>query len=128
MSARVDVPSKFGTLLKWLILLPVLAVVLLLAIANDQSVSVHLNPFDTDDPLLRADLALYQIGFMLFVLGALVGGLVVWSGQRKYRRRARRRGEDVALWQAKAERSEFPHAEVRPSSSATAFLPGPRRS
>ncbi len=120
--------SKLGTLLKWLILLPVLVVVLLLAIANDQSVTVHLNPFNTDDPLLRAELALYQIGFILFVLGALVGGLVVWSGQRRYRRRARQRGEDVALWRAKAERSEVRHTEMRPSSSATAFLPGSRRS
>ncbi len=119
--------SKFGTLLKWLVLLPVLLAVLLLAIANDQSVTVHLNPFNTDDPLLRADLALYQIGFILFVLGALVGSLVVWSGQRKYRRRARQWGDDATFWRAKAEQPKPQHAEMRPSSSATAFLPGPRR-
>jgi uncharacterized integral membrane protein len=115
-----------GTIIKWAILLPVLLAVVLLAIANDQHVTVHLNPFDKSDPVLQLELALYQIAFLVFVLGVLVGGLILWSSQRKRRRRLRARREDAALWQARTEWSEQRGAEPRPSQ-ASAFLPRPER-
>jgi hypothetical protein len=120
--------SKLGTILKWVILLPVLIAIVLLAVANDQRVPVHLNPFNTEDPVLRLDLALYQVGFILFVLGVLAGAAVAWSGQRKYRQRARDRREEANLWQARAQWSERQQAEERPPPSrATGFLPRPER-
>src|SRR5688500_9982078 len=103
--------ATLATILRWLILLPVLAAIILIAIANDQTVTVHLNPFDTSDPVLRADLALYQLAFVVFVLGALIGGLVAWGGQRKYRRQARRTSEEAAFWQARAERADRRQAQ-----------------
>ena len=114
-----------GTIVKWVILLPILLAVVLLAVANDQTVTVHLNPFDKSDPVLKVDLALYQIGFLVFVIGVLFGGVIVWSRQRKYQRlRARR--EDAALWQARAEWSG--NRRAGPSASqASAFLPRPER-
>ncbi len=118
--------ATLATILRWLVLLPVLAAVVLLAIANDQTVTVHLNPFDTNDPVLRVDLALYQIVFIVFVLGALIGALVAWSGQRRYRRRARRQSEETAFWQARAERADRRQAEARPAPAA-GFLPRPER-
>ncbi|MGH6923585.1 MAG: DUF1049 domain-containing protein [Propylenella sp.] len=115
-----------GTILKWAILLPVLIAVVLLAVANDQVVTVRLNPFDTSDPVLRLDLALYQIAFLLFVLGALVGGLVAWRGQRKHRLRARDRQQDAALWQSRAERPD--RRNTAPAAPvASGFLPRPER-
>jgi uncharacterized integral membrane protein len=92
---EADVLGRLGTALKWIILLPVLIAVVLLAVANDQSVTVHLNPFDTADPVLQLDLALYQVAFLVFVIGVLAGGLIAWAGQRKYRIRAHRREEAV---------------------------------
>jgi uncharacterized integral membrane protein len=118
--------ATLGTILKWVILLPILAAVVLLAVANDQTVTVHLNPFDTADPVLRVDLPLYQVGFILFVLGTLVGGLVAWRGQRKHRRRARQQRQEAALWQARAEWSERQQSEAAPSA-ASALLPHPER-
>jgi uncharacterized integral membrane protein len=115
-----------GTILKWAILLPVLIAVVLLAVANDQNVTLHLNPFDKSDPVLEVELALYQIAFLVFVVGVLFGGLIVWSNQRKYRRRLRDRREDAALWQARAEWSEDRRTEPR-ASQASAFLPRPER-
>src|SRR3954451_22606039 len=104
---------KLSSVLKWLILLPILAVVLLLAIANDQSVTVHLNPFDTSDPVLKVDLPMYQVGFAFVLLGVLIGGLVAWSGQLRHRRRARERRDEAARWQSRAERSERRQDETR---------------
>src|SRR5207253_2386055 len=73
---RVGVLGTLGTILKWVILLPVLLAVVLLAVANDQTVTLHLNPFDKADPVLKVDLALYQVMFLIFVIGVLIGGLV----------------------------------------------------
>ena len=97
---------RLGALLKWLLLLPVFILVVLLAVANDQAVHVALNPFDSSDAKLAIDLPLYQLGFAIFAIGAICGGFVMWNGQRKYRRRARERGVDAALWRNRAERAE----------------------
>ena len=104
--------SKFGRLLKWLVLVPVLAVVALLSVANDHRVTLYLNPLEPADPAQQIDLALYQIGFAAFVAGALVGAFVVWNSQRKYRRKARDNRYEAARWQAKAEQAERPDAKT----------------
>ena len=114
-----------GTILKWAILLPVLLAIVLLAVANEQTVTINLNPFDADDPVLRLELALYQVCFAFFVVGALIGGLIVWLGQGKYRKRARDRRAEAALWQA---RSDWSERQSQPEPTrASAFLPRPER-
>ena len=118
--------GKLGLILKWAILLPLVLAVLLLSVANDQSVPVNLNPFNPDDPVLRVELALYQLAFIMFVLGALAGALIAWSGQRKYRRRVRQQGEQVLLWQGRAQEANPPR-RPDPQSRAAAFLPRPER-
>jgi uncharacterized integral membrane protein len=113
-----------GTNLKWATLLPIFLAVVLLAVANDQSVTVNLNPFDKSDPALKVELALYQIAFLIFVLGVLFGGLIVWTGQR--RRRLRNRRAETPPWQARADWPE----ERKPRAAASevsAFLPRPER-
>jgi uncharacterized integral membrane protein len=122
--------SALGALLKWVVLLPILVAVVLLAVANDQTITVHLNPFNVDDPVLRVNLALYQLAFGLFVLGALIGALVTWAGQHKYRSRSRHRKDEAQFWQSRAERaeqSERPQPSQQTSSRALAFLPRPER-
>lgn len=116
--------STLGTIIKWAILLPILVAIVLLAVANDHTVTVHFNPFDTADPVLRVDLALYQLAFILFVFGALVGALIVWRGQWKHRRRAREQRHEAAHWQARAERTERQQAGAAPSAG---LLPRPER-
>ncbi len=111
--------SKLGRLLKWLVLVPVLLVVALLSIANDHRVALHLNPFAPADPALQIDLALYQFGFAAFAAGALVGAFIVWTSQRKYRRKARDNRYEAARWQAKAERAE------RPQAATDSLIAGP---
>jgi uncharacterized integral membrane protein len=113
--------STLGRLLKWLVLLPILAAILALAVANGQTVTVYLNPFDRTDAVLQFELPLYQLGFILFVLGALVGGLVAWSGQIRQRRRERARRE-AALFPGRAER---PVKRQPAPAPAAGLLPRP---
>ena len=98
--------SNLGTFIKWLILLPILAVIALIAVANDHMVALRLNPFDPADSVLQVELALYQVAFLAFLLGALAGAVVVWAGQHRYRRRARQHDNELALWRSRAERNE----------------------
>lgn len=116
--------SKLSRALKWLILVPVLLVVALLSVANDHRITLHLNPFEPADSALQIDLALYQFGFAAFVGGALVGALIVWNSQRKYRRKARDNRYEAARWQAKAEQAEMPKTKTGPLLSGPG-LAGP---
>jgi hypothetical protein len=117
--------GALGTVLKWIVLLPVFLAIVLLAVANDQPVTVHLNPFDAADPVLKVDLALYQIAFILFAAGVIVGGIVAWNGQRRARRRAQERAA-AAPWQARTGPA-LRRADEMPASRASAFLPRPER-
>jgi hypothetical protein len=118
--------AALGSILKWLVLLPVFVLVVLLAIANDQSVIVRLNPFAPDDPVLSVELALYQIGFILFALGVIAGGVVAWNGQRRARRRAQERAL-AAPPRAAPEQWLAPRTGEGQPSGAAAFLPRPQR-
>ena len=118
--------ATLATIVKWAILLPVFLAIVLLAVANDQSVTVRLNPFDAEDPMLRVDLALYQVAFILFALGVLVGGIVAWNGQRRALRRART-APDAAAWQPRADVPFRRPAEPPAAARASAFLPRPER-
>ena len=113
-----------ATILKWLILLPVFAAVIALAVANSQVVTVHLNPFDTADPVLRFDLRLYQLLFAVFAAGVVVGGIIAWA-----RRRPRRpvvAPEPPRDW--RSERATSTAVTVPPAPAAAAsFLPRPER-
>ena len=114
--------GTLATILKWVVLLPLVVGIVLLAIANDQSVTVHFNPFDADDPVLRLDLALYQVAFAVFALGVVVGGLIAWSGQGRYRREARLRRDDAARRHARADLPEYREADA-PHSPSGALVP-----
>ena len=113
-----------GTILKWAVLLPILLAVVLLAVANDQSVTVNLNPFDKTDPALKVELALYQIAFLIFMLGVLFGGLIVWIGH--WRRQLLDRRAETPSWQVRADRPEERTSQAA-ASGVSAFLPRPER-
>jgi uncharacterized integral membrane protein len=74
-----------------LLVLAALALVFLaFALANRQIVTVSFDPFDQADPALALALPLYQLIFLLLILGVLVGGSAAWLRQAKWRARARR--------------------------------------
>jgi hypothetical protein len=116
--------GTLGTILKWAVLLPLFLVIVLLAVANVQSVTVHLNPFDPDDRVLRIDLALYQLAFVIFALGAIVGALVAWSSRYRTQRRAQTRNDTAKPRQEHSRALQSRPVEQRPSG---AFLPRPER-
>jgi uncharacterized integral membrane protein len=111
--------GRLAMIVKWLVLLPVLAALALLAVANDHRVTVNFNVFEPADPAMQLELALYQIAFAIFVLGALVGAFVTWKSQLRHRRRAARERE--------AARRAAPPAAPAGQAAHTGLLPGPGR-
>lgn len=74
--------------LKALILVPVAVVVVLLAVANRQDVTLSFDPF-SPEPLFSAVLPLYAVLFGAVALGVVVGGIGSWLSQSGTRERAR---------------------------------------
>ncbi|WP_395666572.1 lipopolysaccharide assembly protein LapA domain-containing protein [Methylocella sp.] len=76
--------------LKWLILLPVAAVILALAVANRHMATIYLDPFPNggpNGPQVSAPFYLLMLGTLM--VGVLIGGVATWMGQGRSRRAAR---------------------------------------
>jgi uncharacterized integral membrane protein len=77
--------------LRLLVTLPLLLVVVLFAVVNRQAVAVNFWPLPW-----AMDLPLYAVAFGAFFLGAVSGGLAVWLGGVRKRRRERQRAATSA--------------------------------
>ncbi|CAO4178275.1 LapA family protein [Methylorubrum populi] len=114
--------------LKALVLLPVAIVVVLLAVANREPVTLSLDPF-SPEPVFSVVLPLYAVLFGAVALGILVGGIGSWLGQSRTRQRARyHRREADRLAKEAAELKTFGSPGVEPgfgSAGTHAALPAP---
>lgn len=72
--------------LKTIVIIPVAAVLVALAIANRQPVTVSFDPFDSSDPDLTVTVPFYLVGFTVLIAGVIVGGIAVRLKQGKQRR------------------------------------------
>lgn len=73
-----------------LILLPLAAVLVLLAMANRHAVTLSLDFLLTGKPVLTATLPLFVVLLGALLAGVIVGGIAAWLRQGKWRREARR--------------------------------------
>jgi uncharacterized integral membrane protein len=74
-----------------IILLPVAIVLIALAVANRGTVLFTADPFNPGNPLLSWHTPLFALMFLALIAGLLIGGLVTWLAQGRYRRLARER-------------------------------------
>ena len=89
----------------WLILALIAALVIVpFGVVNRHPVTVSLDPFARPQPLLSADIPLSLLMFLTFMAGLIVGGLVVWFGQGKWRRTARTSRREMNVWRSEADR------------------------
>jgi hypothetical protein len=72
--------------LKAILMIPAFAVLVALAVANRQPVTVSFNPFDSPDPDLAVTVPLYIVGFTVLIAGVVVGGIAAWLKQGRRRR------------------------------------------
>jgi uncharacterized integral membrane protein len=86
--------------LKYLLAVPAAVILVTLAVINRHGVTLVLDPFRPEEPVLSLVLPFYVYLFGTLLIGIVAGGTAVWMAQARWRRSARRR----AAWQAEAGR------------------------
>jgi uncharacterized integral membrane protein len=83
---------------------PAGVLLLTLAVTNRHGVRLVLDPFRPEEPVLSLVLPLYVYLFGMLLIGIVIGGLVMWVTQARWRRTARRRTAESLRWRAEADR------------------------
>jgi uncharacterized integral membrane protein len=100
------------------IIVPLAVVIVAFAVANRQAVTVSFDPFSSTSPAYAATLPLFVLIFVMLILGVLIGGIVAWIGQTKWRRAARRLDADVRALHQELEAIRRRFAPEPPSAPA----------
>lgn len=77
------------------VFIPLAIVLVALAVANRAPVAFTLDPFNPGNPALTASLPLFVYLFAALALGLVVGSVVTWVRQSKYRRLARQNRDAI---------------------------------
>lgn len=107
-------------LVKLVILIPVAVVLVVLAVANRHAVTLALNPFRPDDQLLSFTLPVFVLVFAALILGVLIGSLVTWFAQGRYRKQARSEASDARKWREEADKQRLRVEEATTRALLTA--------
>lgn len=76
-------------ILKLLVLLPIAAALVLLAVANRQVVTLVLDPFSRGPEAMSITLPLFILAFILLAVGIVLGYVAAWLAQGRHRKAAR---------------------------------------
>jgi uncharacterized integral membrane protein len=107
-----------------LIVVPLLIVFVAFAVANRASVTVVFDPFDSVDPAFAVKMPLFLLVLTLIAFGIVIGGVVTWFGQRKWRVRARRAEKEANdLREKLGQRQWPPQAQLPPAEPAPMIIP-----
>lgn len=99
------------------ILVPVAIVLILLSVANRQTVTLAFNPFEPSDPVLSQSAPLFVFLFAALMLGMIIGSLATWFNQGKHRNRARSKAQEAVKWQSEADRQKAKANELAKTGS-----------
>lgn len=86
-----------------LILLPLAALLAMVAVANRAPVTLAFDPFGTQPPMFSAALPLFAVLLVTLIAGVIVGGIASWMRQAKWRRHARRLASDLKISRAETD-------------------------
>jgi uncharacterized integral membrane protein len=90
--------DKLKRILSLVIFVPLGIVLVVLAVANRQVVTLALNPFRPEDSVLSVSAPLFLFLFLAVLLGMLIGALGTWWSQGRYRKRARVEALEAVKW------------------------------
>jgi uncharacterized integral membrane protein len=80
------------------------AVLVALAVANRNPVTLILDPFKPEAPAVQLDLPLYVYLLGALIAGALLGGIATWLSQGRWRRQSRHHTAEALRWRNEADR------------------------
>ncbi len=85
-----------------LVLVPLAIVLIILCVANRQSVRLALNPFQPDDSVMSFSAPFFVFLFLALILGVFLGSFATWVSQGKHRKRARIEAKEAIRWHDEA--------------------------
>jgi uncharacterized membrane protein YciS (DUF1049 family) len=88
--------------IRWVVGLPIAALVIAFAIANRQRTIISFNPFSRDNPSMSVEMPLWALFFLGLFLGLIAGWIACWFAQAKWRRSTREALRELARVQASA--------------------------
>lgn len=102
------------------VLVPLAIILVVLCVANRQEVRLALNPFRPEDSLLSFSAPFFVFIFLATIFGVLLGSLVTWFTQGKYRKRARTEAREAIRWhdEAKRQKTTGNSVVITPSNDA----------
>ncbi|PST27063.1 DUF1049 domain-containing protein [Mesorhizobium plurifarium] len=109
-------------LINIVVFVPLGVLLIVLSVANRQTVTLALNPFDPADSVLSVSAPFFVFLFLAVILGLVLGAAATWFNQGKYRRRARNEASEALKWHREAEKQRS-HAE---KLATQASLPAPQ--
>lgn len=91
--------AKLKRILSLVIFVPVGIVLIVLAVANRQPVTLALNPFQPQDSLLSVSAPFFIFLILAVLVGMLIGSMATWWSQGRYRKQARHEAKQVVKLQ-----------------------------
>jgi hypothetical protein len=89
-----------------LVVVPLGAVLVALAVANRKHVLLILDPLGGAEPSLTLQAPLFLLLLGAFSLGLVIGGTATWLSQGKWRKKARIEAREAREWHHQADRLE----------------------
>ncbi len=108
-------------LVSLLIAFPLGVVLVALAVSNRHPVQLILDPFKPESPALALELPFYAYILSALVLGVILGGVVTWMSQSRWRRTARVQGQRAQRFEAEADRLTRQQDTDIPNTKQLAF-------
>ena len=105
------------------VLIPLAILLVLLALANRQAVTISLDPFVWEKPTLAVTQPLFLVIFFAVTAGVVIGGVAAWLRQAGWRRAARTAQAQTRALKAEAEtlRERLEQAERTTAVSAVGY-------
>lgn len=91
--------TKLKRIVGLLVFVPLGIVLIVLAVANRQVVTLALNPFQPQDSMLSFSAPFFLFLFVAVFVGMAIGAAVTWWGQGKHRKQARVEAREAVKWQ-----------------------------
>jgi uncharacterized integral membrane protein len=105
---------------KLIILVPVAVALVVLSVANRHAVTLALNPFRPEDQVLSLSMPLFVVVLSALMAGVLLGSLVTWFAQGRYRKQARAEANEARKWREEAGKQRTRVEEITTRNLLTA--------
>ena len=109
-------------ILNIVVLIPLGIVLVVLCVANRQTVTLGFNPFDSSDTVLAISAPFFVFLFLAVILGLLIGATAVWVSQGKYRKRSRVEAREAVKWHTEAEKRRLQQEALQREAVAASNL------